>query len=206
MELDGLKKNQALTLEGKRASINPEPPSISVRRPCDLLDLNRSSFYYANSSATETAENLEIMELIDGQYTCTPSYGSHRMTAWLRRQGQDVNRKRIGRLMGLTGIEGIGPATGNRQASPRTGDLSLPAPERRHRQTESGLEHRCHLPPDERRFHVPRGRHRWAQPLRPLLETLQHSGRRVLRRRPRQGSSAGNGGELQHRPGMALHP
>ncbi|NCC58426.1 MAG: transposase [Synergistales bacterium] len=44
------------------------------------------------------------------------------MTAWLHRQGQDVNRKRIGRLMGLMGLEGIGPATGNGQAPPRTGD------------------------------------------------------------------------------------
>ncbi len=66
MELDGLKKNQALTPEGKRASIDPEPPSISVRRPCDLLDRNRSSLCYAGPFATETAENLEIMELIDG--------------------------------------------------------------------------------------------------------------------------------------------
>lgn len=122
MELDGLKKNQALTLGGKRASIDPEHLSIRVRRQCDLLDLNRSSFYYANSSATETAENLEIMELIDGRYTRAPSYGSRRMTAWLHRQGQDVNRKRIGRLMRLMGLEGIGPATGNGQAPPRTGD------------------------------------------------------------------------------------
>ncbi|QVL35644.1 IS3 family transposase [Aminirod propionatiphilus] len=119
MELDWLKKkSQALTLEGKRTSIDPEHPSISVRRQCDLLDLNRSSFYYASSSATETAENLEIMELIDGRYTCAPSYGSRRMTAWLRRQGQDVNRKRIGRLMRLMGLEGIGPKPGTSKPHP----------------------------------------------------------------------------------------
>ncbi|MBL3572230.1 MAG: transposase [Synergistaceae bacterium] len=82
---------------------------ISVRRQCDLFDRNRSGFYYVNTSATETAENLEIMELIDGRYTCAPSCGSRRMTAWLRRQGQDVNHKRIGRLMGLWGSKGLAP-------------------------------------------------------------------------------------------------
>lgn len=47
------------------------------------------------------------MRLIDEQYMRTPFYGSRRVTAWLRRQGHDVNRKHIQRLMRLMGLEAI---------------------------------------------------------------------------------------------------
>lgn len=39
------------------------------------------------------------MRLLDEQYLSTPFYGYPRMTAWLRRQGYQVNPKRIYRLM-----------------------------------------------------------------------------------------------------------
>jgi putative transposase len=49
------------------------------------------------------------MNLIDEQYTLTPFYGIRRMTAWLRTQGHQVNRKRVGRLMRQMGLEAIYP-------------------------------------------------------------------------------------------------
>ena len=49
------------------------------------------------------------MRLIDEQYTAHPFYGSRRMTAWLVRQGETVNRKRVQRLMRLMGLEAIYP-------------------------------------------------------------------------------------------------
>jgi putative transposase len=57
----------------------------------------------------ETPENLALMRLIDGQYTAQPVYGSRRMTAWLTREGCEVNRKRVQRLMRLMGLEAIYP-------------------------------------------------------------------------------------------------
>jgi putative transposase len=58
-------------------------------------------------------ENLNLMRLIDEQYTKTPFYGSRRIMNWLNNtQGCNVNRKRIQRLMRLMGIEGIGPKPG----------------------------------------------------------------------------------------------
>ena len=82
-------------------------PTLSVRRQCDLLGLNRASLYY--QGATETTENLRLMRLIDGQYLKTPFYGSRRMAAWLAREGEAVNRKRVQRLMGVMGLEAIHP-------------------------------------------------------------------------------------------------
>jgi putative transposase len=76
-------------------------------RQCELLDVPRSSWYY--QPREESAENLALMRLLDEQYTRTPFYGVRRMTAWLERQGQPVNVKRVRRLLRLMGLEAIYP-------------------------------------------------------------------------------------------------
>jgi putative transposase len=87
--------------------VDGDHESISVRRQCELLGLARSSCYY--EAVPESAENLRIMRLIDGQYLKTPFYGSRRMAWWLGQQGEEVNRKRVQRLMREMGIEAIYP-------------------------------------------------------------------------------------------------
>ena len=59
--------------------------------------------------AGETVENLRLMRLIDEEYTAHPFLGSRRMTAWLARQGELVNRKRVQRLPRIMGLEAIYP-------------------------------------------------------------------------------------------------
>jgi putative transposase len=78
-----------------------------VRRQCELLGLGRSSLYY--EPATETAENLWLMRLIDQEYTAHPFLGSRRLTKWLIERGEAVNRKRVQRLMRVMGLEAIYP-------------------------------------------------------------------------------------------------
>jgi putative transposase len=82
-------------------------PALSVRRQCELLGLSRSSLYY--EPVGETAENLRLMRLIDEQYTACPFYGSRRMTEWLAERGEEVNRKRVQRLMRIMGLAAIYP-------------------------------------------------------------------------------------------------
>lgn len=53
--------------------------------------------------------SLELMTLIDKIYTDYPFYGSRRMTAELKRQGHEVNRKRVIRLMQKMGLQAIFP-------------------------------------------------------------------------------------------------
>ena len=91
----------------KRTWIEPNHPVLSIRRQCELLDLNRSSWY--RTPAGESAENLALMRMIDEQYLRTPFYGSRNMTFWLTRQGYVVNRKRVQRLMRIMGLEAIYP-------------------------------------------------------------------------------------------------
>ena len=83
------------------------------------MDLPRSTYYHEQSG--ESDENLHLMRLIDEQYLHTPFYGSRGLTQWLFRQGYDVNRKRVRRLMRVMGLEAIYPRR-------RT---SVPAPEHR---------------------------------------------------------------------------
>ena len=82
-------------------------PHWSVRQQCELLSLNRSTWYYA--AATESAENLCLMRLIDEQYLQRPFFGSRRMALWLASVGHVVNRKRVQRLMRRMGIEALYP-------------------------------------------------------------------------------------------------
>ena len=58
------------------------------------------------------------MRLLDEQYIKTPFYGIAKMTAWLRRQGYQVNPKRVRRLMRQMGLEAVYPR--------RKRSLSLP--------------------------------------------------------------------------------
>jgi len=73
-----------------------------------LLGISRSTLYYKKVEIKDN--DLEIMKLIDMQYTKYPFYGSRRMMKWLRKEkGHKVNRKYIRRLMRLMGLEGLAP-------------------------------------------------------------------------------------------------
>jgi putative transposase len=89
---------------------------LSIRRQCELIGLNRASFYYQRT--TENAENLRLMRLIDEQYLKTPFYGSRRMVEILKQEGYNVNRKRVQRLMRRMGLEAIYPRPRTSQTNP----------------------------------------------------------------------------------------
>jgi len=48
-----------------------------------------------------------MIEIPDKQYTQHPSWGVRRMTAWLRRRGEQVNPKRVKRLLREMGLEAV---------------------------------------------------------------------------------------------------
>ncbi len=87
--------------------INAADDRLSVARQCDLLGLSRSSFYY--EAPGENNYNIYLMRRLDEQYLETPFYGVRRMTAWLNRQGEAVNEKRVRRLLRQMGLLAIYP-------------------------------------------------------------------------------------------------
>lgn len=97
--------------------IGQTPAGPSISRQCGMLAVSRSSYYYEPRPVS--AEDLELMRLMDEQFMKTPTHGSRSMCGFLRRQGHIVNRKRVQRLMRVMGIEAVRPG-------PRT---SVPHPE-----------------------------------------------------------------------------
>lgn len=92
-------------MSAKRLLINPKHNHISISRQCELLGINRRSYYY--QPAGESAENLLYMRLIDEQYLKTPFYGVPKMTEYLRSLKYQVNHKRVRRLIRKMGLEAI---------------------------------------------------------------------------------------------------
>lgn len=86
-------------------------------RQCELIGLPRAS-YYRQASEGETAENLELMRLIDEEYTRHPFYGSRKMRDYLRRLGYPVNRKRVRRLMRKMGLASVAPKPSTSKPAP----------------------------------------------------------------------------------------
>lgn len=57
----------------------------------------------------ESAYNIELMHLLDEQYTKTPFYGVEKMTEYLNEIGHHVNEKRVRRLLRKMGLYAIYP-------------------------------------------------------------------------------------------------
>jgi putative transposase len=93
--------------EERRRMIEPEHPKLPVTEQCELLGLPRSSYY--PEPLPESDDNRRLMRVIDERYLACPFFGSRQMTAWLRRQGYPVNRKRVRRLMRVMGLEALSP-------------------------------------------------------------------------------------------------
>lgn len=80
---------------------------MSVRTQCRLLGVNRSTVYYQQQGVKQS--DLEVMRLLDEQYTRTPYYGVERMTAQFKKKGIVIGHNRVRRLMRLMGLEAIYP-------------------------------------------------------------------------------------------------
>lgn len=90
-----------------RAMIDFNHPHFSVRKQCGLLGLNRSGLYY--EAVGEDDYNLQLMRLLDEEYTRYPFKGVLKMVKYLEELGHYVNEKRVRRLLRLMGLEAIYP-------------------------------------------------------------------------------------------------
>lgn len=102
------KKVRDFSLNRKRDLVDMTNPEFSISRQCELLSLSRSSLYYQSEMNSDSLVfDLDLMKRIDQMYLQRPFYGSRRLTAWLKAEGYNVNRKRVCRLMNNMGIEAM---------------------------------------------------------------------------------------------------
>jgi len=106
--------------------------NVSLRRQSELLNINRSSLYFVQNSASR---DHGVCNLIAEIYSNYPIYGYRRITAILRRQGVCINKKRVQRLMREMNLRAIypGPNTSKRLRSDFVypyllGDLEITKP------------------------------------------------------------------------------
>jgi putative transposase len=106
-----------------------------IRLVCRLLDLPRSSVYYAPRPATDEAMLKTALLDLAGEW---PTYGYRRLTRMMKRLGWSVNAKRVRRWMDELGLAGAPPVrktrtTNSEHAFPRypnlVKDLKIQRPE-----------------------------------------------------------------------------
>jgi putative transposase len=78
---------------------------LSVKRQCELLDLNRSGVYYLPRPVPEA--DLKLMRQIDELHLKHPYYGARRLAKQLWREGFEVGRLHVATLMRRMGIEAM---------------------------------------------------------------------------------------------------
>ncbi len=122
-----------MSRERRSEMVDRQHPALSTVRQCALLGISRSCLYYRPRVPSQ--EDLTVMKEMDQQYLVTPFYGSRRMRVWLNRQGHQVNRKRVRRLMRTMGIAAIyrrprtsNPAPGHKAYPYLLGGLDVTRP------------------------------------------------------------------------------
>jgi len=73
---------------------------------CQVLGYPRSQVYYRSQLGEDENDLKGTILTLAGQH---PTYGYRRITAMLKRQGYDVNHKRVARLMRELGLMGKAP-------------------------------------------------------------------------------------------------
>lgn len=96
-----------MSMDVRRVMVDFNHAYFSVRRQCGLLGLNRSGLYY--DPVSENGYNLQLMRLLDEEYTRHPFKGVLKMVKYLEELGHHVNEKRVRRLLRLMGLEAVYP-------------------------------------------------------------------------------------------------
>lgn len=110
------KKITLLDKDKRRALIDEKDTTMSLRRQCELVRISRSTLYYERR--VESFYNLELMHLINEEFSRHPCKGVGQMTIYLRKEhGRTCGPKRIRRLMRKMGLEAIYPKRNTSRAN-----------------------------------------------------------------------------------------
>lgn len=94
-------------MQDKLKIIKPFHPILSIKQQCNLINLNRSNYYY--TPIISKSEDLNIANEIYDIWFKSPFYGYRKITEKLKKQGYEINHKKVHRLMNKLAIEAIYP-------------------------------------------------------------------------------------------------
>ena len=97
-----------LTIDEKRKLIEQNNSDLTITEQCELLGLNKNSYYYKAKTLNKETERL--MKLLDQHYTKFPHEGKIKRAIYLSQKvGYTIGKKKVGSLMKEMGIETIYP-------------------------------------------------------------------------------------------------
>ncbi len=103
-----VKKKARLPVLNNKNLLDRKHPDISIARQCELLGLNRTSYYY-KPRTFKLEEDIAYKQLILEEYLKCPFYGYRKITKALNKKEYEINKKRVLRLMQEIGIQAIYP-------------------------------------------------------------------------------------------------
>ncbi len=92
---------------------------MALTRQCELAGITRTTAYAPQMAAKPDEHKLELLALIDAEFTRHPFYGSRKIRQYLRGLGYKINRKRVQRLMGVLGLAGMAPGPNTSRPHPQ---------------------------------------------------------------------------------------
>ncbi len=90
----------------------------SIATVCEVMNYPRSQVYYEPQPAKDETEIKALIVKLCGQH---PTYGYRRITAMLKRQGYEINHKRVARLMRALGLVSKAPVKRKRTTNSNHG-------------------------------------------------------------------------------------
>ena len=94
-----------MTLDQRRALVDPAHQELSIVRQCEVLEIHRSGFYYIPRPMCE--EDLRIMRLMDELHMEDPCRGTRRLSDELLEKGVMIGRDKVRRLMQAMRIKAV---------------------------------------------------------------------------------------------------
>jgi len=85
-----------MPVEQKKAMVD-ESDQVSISKQCDLLDINRSTYYYKSQQINDN--DLEIMNQMDKLHLEDPTRGTRRMSDELQKLNYKIGRQHTRKLM-----------------------------------------------------------------------------------------------------------
>jgi putative transposase len=80
---------------------------LSIRKQCELLDINRSNIYYPKKVVGDAT--LSLMRVVDEVYTEYPFFGTRKMASYLQLKGYAVGRAQIRGIYEKLGLHALCP-------------------------------------------------------------------------------------------------
>ena len=147
--------------------IEKDHPKLSLRKQCELLEINRNRLTQRKSKVSE--EDEQIMKVLDVIYTEWPFLGQRKLQRELVDHGWKIGRKRVRRLMKVMGIEAHCAQAFIEHPKQKSQAIPLLVEGSESDRSGSSVVHRHHLPTDGEGSCLPCGNHGLEEPSCPVL-------------------------------------